>query len=161
MGVVVPPFQGRSCVREVVLCTRKRAGRLVLDEARDDGNLDGRGAWALTWFRSIGPSTGQSSGITYFGGGRKFGFPTAFFFVDPAGAFVAARPPFFGEEIESARGDAMITMALRAWRTQRSLAHAKEQHGLELSKAPKGAAACVRSDEQRRPQPKHSHFDQG
>ena len=110
MGVVVPPFQGRGCVREVVLCTRKRAGWLVLDEARDDANLDGRGARDLTWFRSIGPSTGQSSGITYFGGGRKFGFPTAFFFVDPAGAFVAARSPFFGEEIESARGDAMITI---------------------------------------------------
>ena len=70
-----------------------------------------RGARALTRFRSIGPSTGQSSGITYFGGGCKFGVPTAFFFVVlPAGAFVAARSPCFGEEMESARGDAMITI---------------------------------------------------
>ncbi len=65
----------------------------------------------LTLFRSIGPSSGQSSGISYFGGGRRFGLPTAFFFVlPPANALLGARSPFFGEEMESARGDAMITI---------------------------------------------------
>ena len=125
------------------------------------GVVHGRlaGGAALTRPRSIAPSTGQSSCISYFGGGVRLGEPTAGFLLD--GKVLPALVAALGEEIESARGDAMITMALRAWRTQRSLAHAKEQHGLELSKAPKGAAACVRSDEQRRPQPKHSHFDQG
>eukprot|EP01043_Picozoa_sp_COSAG02_P041969 COSAG02_NODE_3528_length_6612_cov_9.525411_3_plen_138_part_00 len=65
----------------------------------------------LTWFRSIGPSTGQSSRISYFGGGRRFGLPTAFFFVFPPDDLLGARSPFFGEEIVSAwRGDSMITI---------------------------------------------------
>jgi hypothetical protein len=59
----------------------------------------------------MAPSTGQSSGISYFGGGARFGDPTAGFLVDFGAAALAPLAEARGVETESARGDAMMTIS--------------------------------------------------